>query len=154
MRVNTYRYTVCASESQWRTKNSGGRLPRNWRGGAGILYPLLCLSSIKAECIGASVSLSFTFTSSSDTILLSLSVALASLSPSLSLPPSLCISLSPDARGRPGRVVLLLACILRDLCNRRRRRRSPNDIHTEDASGGDEALPNNCGENAKNVALS
>ena len=65
-----------------------------------------------------------------------------------------CLSLSlplPDARGRPGRVVLLLACILRDLCNRRRRRRrrSPNDIHTEDASGGDEALPNNCGENAK-----
>ena len=149
MRVNTYRYTVCASESQWRTKNSGERIPRNRRGGAGILYPLLCLSSIKAECIGASVSLSFTFTSSSDTILLSLSVALASLSPSLSL----CISLSPDARGRPGRVVLLLACILRDLCNRRRRR-SPNDIHTEDASGGDEALPNNCGENAKNVALS
>ena len=93
---------------------------------------------------------SITFTSSSsDTILLSL----------LHLPLSLSLSVLSDARDlrRPPSSPLELACILRDLCNRWRRRRHhlPNDIHAEDASvpAKKEALPNNCGERAKSVAF-
>ena len=105
--------------------------------GAGILYRSVglsvCLTVIHKGRMYWHIRLSFiTFTSSSDTILLPVA---------LSLPPSL-----PDARpaSKPGPAwgrVVLVACILRDLCNRRRRRRRlrrrrfPNDIHTEDASG-------------------
>ena len=68
---------------------------------------------------------SITFTSSSLRYHSPLSVALASLSLSV-----------PDARDLRHLLPLELACILRDLCNRRRRRRHhlPNDIHAEDAS--------------------